>query len=195
MAYPVTAGGSGKVSFEIGPRIAGPFRFYIVRYTFRIMKKYLFIVLIVGTLAAGLYLYQGDGKDATTDDQPDSMTHEESDAPAEETDVESADLNAVGDYSGSGTATRQYEGSTFTHTVTANIGAPAEGKFYEGWLVRKIPFSIVSTGKLEKNSNGYALSFTSADDLNSHSGIVVTEETESMGLDGKPEAHVLEGGF
>ena len=159
------------------------------------MKKYLFIVLIVGTIAAGLYLYQGDGESVITDEKSESMTDEKSDVMADKTDIESAALNAVGDYSGSGTATRQYDGSRFIHTVTANIGAPAEGKFYEGWLVRKIPFSIVSTGKLNKNGNAYILTFSSADDLNNHPGVVITEETESMGLDGKPEAHVLEGSF
>ena len=106
-----------------------------------------------------------------------------------------AQLRAVGEYTGSGTATRKWDGTTFLHTVSAAIGAPAEGKFYEGWLVRPEPFEFVSTGRLEATDDGYGLTFVMERDFREHVNVVITEETEANGLDGIPEAHVLEGSF
>jgi hypothetical protein len=106
-----------------------------------------------------------------------------------------ATLEAVGEYSGSGTATSTYNNGAYTHTVNANIGDPAEGKFYEGWIVRKIPFKFISTGKLEKVGTSYSVTYTSNEDLTAFTGVVITEETEADGQDNKPEAHVLEGDF
>ncbi|MBI2012251.1 anti-sigma factor [Candidatus Daviesbacteria bacterium] len=107
-----------------------------------------------------------------------------------------AELKAVGNYSGSGTASRNFENGVFTHTVTANLADPAQGKFYEGWLVDKEPtLRFFSTGKLNKEGGVYKLTFTANQDYPEHNDVVITEETESLGLDGKPEAHVLEGNF
>lgn len=110
--------------------------------------------------------------------------------------VETAKLEAVGNYKGSGTATRSFDGTIFTHTVTANIAAPAAGKFYEGWLVRKKPkLTFFSTGRMLKEGGVYKLTYTSSQNYPDYIDVVVTEETEADGLDGKPEAHVLEGAF
>lgn len=111
--------------------------------------------------------------------------------------VETAVLSAVTPYTGSGVATRVFDGTAFTHTVTANIGAPAAGKFYEGWLVKKEPSGpkFFSTGTLEARHGAYVLTYTAAQNYPDHKDVVVTEETEAQGLDGKPEAHVLEGAF
>lgn len=112
-------------------------------------------------------------------------------------EVGTAVLSAVAPYMGSGEATRVWDGTTFTHTVTANIGAPAAGKFYEGWLVIKTPSGpkFFSTGKLTAKHGAYVLTYTAAQDYPDHKDVVVTEEMETAGLDGKPEAHVLEGAF
>ena len=81
----------------------------------------------------------------------------------------------------------------FVHTVDADIGDPAEGKFYEGWLVGG--FGFVSTGKMVKEGNQYVLQFESQEDMSSYGKVVITEETLADGLDNNPEAHVLEGNF
>lgn len=102
-------------------------------------------------------------------------------------------LEAVNDYAATGTATRAFNDTTFTHEVIMQAPPPADGKFYEGWLVGS---SIVSTGKLvSEDENTWSLSFTSTDDLSQHTRVVITEETEADGLDGNPETHVLEGEF
>lgn len=110
--------------------------------------------------------------------------------------VETITLKAVGEYSGSGTATRIFSNGTFTHTVSANIAEPASGKFIEGWLVNmSLTPKFLSTGKLKKENGEYKLTFTENKDYTKYNGIVITEETEANGLDGVPEAHVLEGSF
>jgi len=111
--------------------------------------------------------------------------------------VESAVLAAVGTYTGTGIATRSYDGATFKHTVTASIADPAAGKFYEGWLVMKTNSGpqLFSTGKLGKMGSAYVLNYTANKNYPSHTSVVVTEETESLGLDNNPEDHVLEGDF
>ena len=111
------------------------------------------------------------------------------------TDVieQEATLEAVGTYTGSGSAESNYDGKMYSHKVTADIGDPAEGKFYEGWLVGS--FGFVSTGKMVKEGNQYVLQFESQEDMSSYKKVVITEETEANGLDNNPEAHVLEGNF
>lgn len=115
--------------------------------------------------------------------------------PADNTSTkQTADLQAVGNYQGSGEATRDYVDNKFLHEVTVAIKDPAKGKFYEGWLVK--PGGFISTGKLAKNNDGqYVLAYSSPDDLRDYKSVVITEETEANGLDNKPEAHVLEGVF
>ena len=89
-------------------------------------------------------------------------------------------------------ATRTVEGE-YVHTVTANLGDPAPGDFYEGWVVGP---SVVSTGALEEEEDGvWTLVYTSTEDLSEHDRVVITEETSANGLDGIPEDHVLEGSF
>lgn len=115
-------------------------------------------------------------------------------APAE---VEPAVLSAVGSYEGSGLAARSFDGAVFTHTVEASLADSASGKFYEGWLVMKTTTSpkFFSTGKMTKQGAVYALNYTAAQNYPDHNDVVITEETMSQGLDGQPEAHVLEGSF
>ena len=111
--------------------------------------------------------------------------------------IEQAVLAAIAPYTGSGTATRSFDGSTFSHTVTAAISDPADGKFYEGWLVMPTPNGpeFFSTGAMEKSSSNYVLSYAANKNYPEHGKVVITEETSADGLDNNPEAHVLEGSF
>lgn len=138
---------------------------------------------------------------ANTVDQP--ATNEEGEMlenlnlPEEEIkEVEVTELFAVGGYTGDGTATRVYTNGVFTHTIQANLPDPADGKFYEGWLVTSTPsLDFFSTGGLTKEGNVYILEYTSTEDEFDHPEVVITEETSANGLDGSPEAHILEGEF
>ena len=110
--------------------------------------------------------------------------------------VGSITLKSVGNYTGSGTATRVFANGAFTHTVSASIEDPSTGKFYEGWLVNmSLTPKFFSTGKLIKEGGVYKLTYNSDKDYSNYNSVVVTEEAEANGLDGVPEAHVLEGEF
>lgn len=103
------------------------------------------------------------------------------------------EIGSVGKYTGNALASRSFLDGTFMHSVTAKIGDPAPGKFYEGWLVRGTSF--FSTGKMIKKDGSYVLNYSEVKDGRDYKMIVITEETEAQGLDNKPEAHVLEGEF
>jgi hypothetical protein len=113
-----------------------------------------------------------------------------------ENQMEETSLESVGDFSGSGIATRNYDGGNYAHTVTAQLADPSADKFYEGWIVRSLPFKFISTGQLNKSVDGsYVLEFSSNEDYSNYNKVVITQETKSLGLDNNPEAHVLEGSF
>ncbi len=149
-------------------------------------------VVLVGAL--GFVFWQNYMKEDSTasESSTQSNTTEEADK-AVQAPIEEATLEAVGNYTGVGAATRVFDTGVFAHAVTAYIDDPAEGKFYEGWLVNGKDF--FSTGKLKKNGDTYELSYTAYKNYPDHKLVVITEETLADGLDNKPEAHVLEGSF
>jgi hypothetical protein len=108
-------------------------------------------------------------------------------------EVERTELEAIAPYTGSGNATRIFNDEGFVHAVTADIGDPAEGKFYEGWLVNGTEF--FSTGELVKKDSYYYVEYIDPIDQSAFSDVVITEETRANGFDNIPEAHVLEGTF
>ena len=166
---------------------------------------WIILIFVVIVILGGAYWYMQTNKseDAevtvtpleNTQDQTDNSTNE-SNSQSVEVKVETITLKAVDNYTGSGTATRIFANGAFTHTVNASIGDPAEGKFYEGWLVNmSLTPKFFSTGKLEKKGNSYTLTYTSKKDYSNYISVIITEEDEANGLDGVPEAHVLEGEF
>lgn len=159
------------------------------------------IVILAVVLAAivGVYLYvaqNNDNKSSTATSQVVVTTPDEAEAEINP-DVIQISLNPVDPYTGTATATRSYSDGKFTHTVAATTGDPAQGKFYEGWLVIKKPtLMFFSTGRMTKQANGtYTLSYTSDTDQSAYNSVIITEETEANGLDGKPEAHVFDASF
>ena len=150
------------------------------------MKKgVLLLAIVLALVVFGWFLFANDSDKMESDEVvPVDVIRQE------------ATLEAVGTYTGSGSAESSYDGEMYSHKVTADIGDPAEGKFYEGWLVGS--FGFVSTGKMVKEGNqtsNYVLQFESQEDMSSYKKVVITEETEANGLDNNPEAHVLEGNF
>jgi len=112
--------------------------------------------------------------------------------------IESADLPSVDERGGMALATRSFENGVFTHTVTSDVPAPGEGKFYEGWLVIKgaNPRDFFSTGAMEQQTDGsWMLTYTSDVNYPEHTFVVITEETSADGFDNKPETHIFEGLF
>ena len=169
------------------------------------MKKnstFLVLILIIGL---GYYVYQNtmtaeSDKQDTMVFKPSVETNENLDDLPSETMpstavLEETNLVAVNDFTGSGTASRSYD-NTFSHSVITNLVTPPSDKFYEGWLVTTTtPIDFFSTGKLITMDSGYGLDYSSNENWPDHNQVVITLETKSMGLDNKPELHVLEGVF
>ena len=157
------------------------------------MKKgVLLLAIVLALVVFGWFLFANDSDKMESDEIVPTDVIPTDVIPTDVIEQE-ATLEAVGTYTGSGSAESSYDGKMYSHKVTADIGDPAEGKFYEGWLVGS--FGFVSTGKMVKEGNQYVLQFESQEDMSSYKKVVITEETEANGLDNNPEAHVLEGNF
>ena len=153
------------------------------------MKNLFWIVLLV--IVAGL-IWWWLGSNPTSENLPINNN----DA-VEEVDenLETVTLSALGDYTGTGVATRKFVDDTFIHTVSATLPDLSEGKFYEGWIVVPNSEGFKSTGKLALDGDEWKLAYSSNVNELSYSIVTITEETLANGLDNKPEVHILEGRF
>jgi cytoskeletal protein RodZ len=164
------------------------------------------LIMLISLVSVGLILNQEDNNStndnvettASTAALPEernsqSMPIDETSTPVDEAQpIEEITLMAVNGYDATGTATRTISGE-YIHSVIAQMDEPAEGKFYEGWIVGP---TVVSTGKLVQEVPGeWSLVFSDGENYERHTQVVITEETEANGLDNIPETHVLEGQF
>ncbi len=83
------------------------------------------------------------------------------------------------------------EGGYMLFAEFKDLPHPEEGFFYEGWIVRNSPLSVLSTGKAVRSLGDYHNNFTSSENLLDHDFYVLTLEPD----DGNPEPadHILEG--
>lgn len=167
-------------------------------------RQRLFSALIVILVVVGLVLFLrgdneevgqlGEGEEFLVGDVVSELSSQLGVSVPE--DVERISLSDVSGGTGTGLATRKFDGGPFIHSVLAALPDLSSGTFYEGWLVRgevgDEDYSVLSTGKLRQSKGGYLLEFSSSQDLSDHSQVVVT--VESMD-DGEPETHILEGSF
>lgn len=68
-----------------------------------------------------------------------------------------------------------------------------EGFYYEGWLIRKEPFSMISTGKVILIDEEMTIVYVSETDLSDYDFFVLTLEHNDN--DPQPEIQILEGEF
>lgn len=66
-----------------------------------------------------------------------------------------------------------------------------DGYFYEGWVVRQSPLSVISTGATVISEDMHYNEFSSEEDLTDHDFYVLTLEPDDG--DPAPAAHILEG--
>ncbi len=94
-----------------------------------------------------------------------------------------------------GLAYAHFEDGTYTIiSKMGNLPEPAQGYFYEGWLVRRgDDFSVLSIGPAVKIEKGYMNVYQSPTDLSDHAFYVLTLEPEDTNP--APEEHILEGSF
>ncbi len=86
-----------------------------------------------------------------------------------------------------GIATRDYDGSSFIHTLTAKLPPPADGSRYAGWLIDDND-RVIWTGALDRSGGGYALTYTSTQDLRPYGNVLISlekigEKTDRPGMD------------
>lgn len=72
-----------------------------------------------------------------------------------------------------------------------NLPDPKGTDFYEGWVVRKEPFDVISVGVVEKVDGKYTNVYSSGDDLTDHVFYVLTIEPDDG--DPAPAGHIVEG--
>ena len=110
-------------------------------------------------------------------------------------DIEFKNAGSLTDVSG-GTATGVagsdvIDGIYHLYVAFENLPALEEGFFYEGWIVRKEPLSVMSTGALEDYNSSLVNAYLSRENLSDHTTYILTLEPDDG--DPAPAAHVLEG--
>lgn len=103
-----------------------------------------------------------------------------------------ADVTGGGSY---GLAHSTFKNGKYTLVADlGNLTDPDETYSYQGWLVKRgDAMKIVSVGTAVKTETGYAIVFTSSQDLTEYHFFVLTLELTD-GLS-SPEEHILEGSF
>ena len=112
-----------------------------------------------------------------------------------ETNAPTIDPNLVGveGYTSTGTAVAKYnetDGYQLFATIK-DLPDPEGTDFYEGWVVRESPLSVISTGKLNKVDGQYQNEYFNQEDLTDHLQYVLTIEPDDGDL--APAGHVVEG--
>ena len=111
-------------------------------------------------------------------------------------DVDKAELKDTTGAGSSAIATRKFENGKFEFSVLADLPDPAQGQFYQGWLIKgeegSDDFSSVSAGKMRIAKGGWMIEYNSATDYSDHGKVVVSLEKT---LDSNIEEKVLEGSF
>ncbi|MFH1508835.1 MAG: anti-sigma factor [bacterium] len=130
--------------------------------------------------------------DLTEDVAMKEMTDEDKDEMDEiEYDYEGT-LEDVSDSNATGFVKADFTNNTYMLLATfENLPDLEEGYFYEGWVVRNSPLSVVSTGKVEKKDDVYTNMYSSAQGLIDHKFYVLTLEPDDGDL--APADHILEG--
>lgn len=93
---------------------------------------------------------------------------------------------------GGGLARASFEEGAYSLLATfGNLPNPKGTDFYEGWVVRKSPLSVISTGRVEVVKGALTNLYSSGQNLRDHDFYVLTIEPNDG--DSAPAGHVLEG--
>lgn len=158
------------------------------------MKALAWIFIALLLVIGGIIIFKTNSSQTSTTNTPSTSKNTEANSSENIIEKTTIDLVATSDFEGSsGTATREFDGTNFNHSIKATLPDPPAGKFYEGWLVNGDNF--FSTGPLTKIGDTWELNFTAQLNYPDHVMVVVTEETQANGYDNIPETHVLEGDF
>jgi hypothetical protein len=162
------------------------------------MKKLSFLTLILLILLIITGCIQSSNE-AVIDNETDGTVRQESLEPLEIEPVSILDdYNYHGDLVdvANGNATgkayaKQSEESYMLYATFENLPDITDEFFYEGWVVRKSPLSVLSTGKAVIKDGRYENNYLADGDLADHDFYVLTVEPDDG--DPAPADHVLEG--
>lgn len=113
----------------------------------------------------------------------------------QDTTSKKGDLKDVSGGTASGKAFVLRKEGKLYFTASADLPDPANGSFYEGWLVKKgsSPVRLTDTGKFDKQSDGsYEDSYSSENLYDGYDFVVVTWEQGQVNPQ-NPGKHILEG--
>jgi hypothetical protein len=179
------------------------------------VKWGMFIVFFIGLFVFSVYQFRSSGSTSEPSSENNEMvaderSSEQNESMQEETDTievapgmpeirvrNTTNLEDVRGGGGSGEAKRGTKDGVFYHTVTATLPEiNREAYFYEGWLVRKVPFDYFSTGEMVTNKEGeFVLEWEGEEGENYEDYTEVVITLEPRDNDPSPAEHVLEGTF
>lgn len=161
-------------------------------------RKILLVVLglvVVGGVVAGVYAVGNRGKKVTPiASAPPVATPTPSPTLSAKPGERIAQLKAIGNVSGDGTAVRSFTAGHFLVRIQVALPDPPSGKFYEAYLERKTPAPVsqFSIGKLKQENGEWTLTLDQTRDASTYSSVFVSLEAAD---DKKPELKLLEGSF
>jgi len=154
------------------------------------MKKVYFIICLafIAIVITGCVNVATD--QAVQENQVELLVQEEA---TEEVQYDySADLEDVTGGLSTGKAYAQLNENEYTLFAYFNdLPEITDDFFYEGWIVRKSPLSVLSTGKAFIKNGRYENNYVAKGDLTDHDFYVLTVEPDDG--DPAPADHVLEG--
>lgn len=156
------------------------------------------IVILIGVFAVSVYWFrQKGGRSPATVEEALAPTSAAAVSTVLDLQSTEATLQDVSGGSASGQATRGTRDGRYYHTVKTPLPMiDREEFFYEGWLVRPMPFDYFSTGEMVTNNLGeFILEWDgeAEKDYRAYTQVVITLEAKDGNPD--PAKHILEGEF
>lgn len=161
------------------------------------------VLFLFGLFAYGIWWFRFAPKDEPVAAEPDSIADVLTPSPVSAAVIAStagnardAKLRDVSGGSASGTASRENDDGQFLLKMKASFAEiDREATFYEGWIVRQVPYDYISVGAFVTNDDGeWVLEWAGAEGkYDAYSRVIVTREAKDGNPD--PAAHILEGEF
>lgn len=156
-----------------------------------------------GLFAFGIYYFRFardskvEGRDAVRASEDATVPAFTATIPGANGQDREAELVDVSGGTANGIATRGMENNVFTLAVKASLPEIDREKFfYEGWLVRKVPYDFFSTGEMVTNTLGeFVLEWAGEPGKNDNDFTEVIITLEVRDGNTAPAQHVLEGEF
>ena len=162
------------------------------------------VIFLMGLFIVSVYWFRQKGGKSSV--EPETLAPANQPYIPEALDLESteATLRDVSGGASSGQAKRETLEGRYRHTVKATL-APIdrENFFYEGWLLRPVPFDYFSTGEMVTNFlgefvldwNSSTSSWQAGPSTNywAYTRVIITLEAKDGNPD--PDRHILEGEF